>query len=244
MTRPEEWRTVVRRVVNDWTILTDPDADGKALCRCSCGTETRVLLKNIFRGLSRRCRSCSSRQIFTKHGASICGGAKNEKRLYRIWKAMKWRCNPKNQSPDAYYYHVRGISVCKEWQDDFAAFRVWAFANGYDGCFTLDRWPDQNGNYEPTNCRWVTPQTQARNTRRNLIITAFGETKTAAEWVLDSRCVVKRATLCKRIASGWGLMSRPSLASLSARDLLSDQTLIHRAQKVFPVGGEGLIMSA
>ena len=93
--------------------------------------------------------------------------------------------------------------VCDEWKSDFIAFRDWAIANGYQESLTLDR-VDNNGNYEPSNCRWETHQNQCNNTRRNHLLTFNGETHTIAEWarIKGIRC----DTLERRInASGWSV---------------------------------------
>lgn len=121
--------------------------------------------------------------------------------LYRRWQGMKDRCyNPAN----AFYhrYGKRGISVCPEWVHSFATFKEWAEQNGYKEELSLDR-INNDGNYEPSNCRWATSKQQSRNYSRNLQVTAFGETKTAIEWASDARCAVKSNTLYQRLEVGW-----------------------------------------
>lgn len=83
------------------------------------------------------------------------------KRLKNIWQGMKQRCyNPK--SPSARYYYELGIKICDEWLNDFEAFAEWAVSNGYNEQMTIDR-IDPDGNYEPSNCQWIT---KAENCRR------------------------------------------------------------------------------
>lgn len=93
-----------------------------------------------------------------RHGGT--NGGKHE-RTYRIWNCIKDRTrNPRHAS--AKNYHFKGIRMCQEWLQDYAAFRSWALSHGYRDDLQIDR-IDQDGNYEPGNCQWVTP---AENTRR------------------------------------------------------------------------------
>ena len=127
---------------------------------------------------------------------------KQPSRLYRIWSNMKNRCT--NPNADNYlFYGGRGIKVCDEWRDDFIPFRDWAIANGYTDKLTLDR-IDNDGNYEPSNCRWETHLHQCNNTRRNHLLTFQGETHTISEW---ARIVGMRPdTLERRINHrGWSV---------------------------------------
>ena len=101
------------------------------------------------------------------------------KSIYWCWKAMKQRCqNPRCQ---AYRnYGARGITVCGEWQE-FEPFLEWCLANGYQKGLELDR-INNDGNYEPSNCRWTTTKTNVNNRRMTVMITVDGTEKSAAEW--------------------------------------------------------------
>lgn len=99
-------------------------------------------------------------------------------------------------------YGGRGIAVCESWRQSYCDFREWAVKNGYKAGVQIDR-IDNAGNYEPANCRWVTPTINARNTRKNRFIEAFGERKTLSEWAEDGRCRVNQYTLRKRLVRGW-----------------------------------------
>lgn len=122
-----------------------------------------------------------------------------KKRLYSIWHNMKSRCYyPKSEHFQ--YYGGRGITVCDEWRNSFKTFYEWAVANGYRGDLTIDR-KDTNGNYEPSNCRWVDMVAQNNHTSKNNYITHNGETKTTAEWARQYG--IHRCVFNNRIRRGW-----------------------------------------
>lgn len=116
-------------------------------------------------------------------GTRVHGESYHETRLHHIWVNMRYRCNNPNCS---HYnrYGGRGIKVCDEW-NEYLVFKKWAMANGYDDSKSIDR-IDNNGNYEPNNCRWATMKTQNNNRSSNNNITYNGETHTVAEWA----CIV------------------------------------------------------
>ena len=128
----------------------------------------------------------------TTHGMS-------NDRLYIIWKNMLSRCYNKNNN--AYKnYGGRGIKVSKKWKNDFKAFAKWSFKHGYATNLTLDR-IDNDDNYRPKNCRWVTYKVQANNTRRNIRITYQGETHTMKEWT--ELLLLDYKLICNRLKHGW-----------------------------------------
>ncbi len=109
-----------------------------------------------------------------KHGAWL-----RNKKLYNLWITMIHRCEDAKR--EKYKdYGGRGITVCEEWHDA-SAFMDWAFANGYEEGLQIDR-IDVDGNYEPNNCRWVTPKENSRNRRNTVFLTVDGKTKCVAEW--------------------------------------------------------------
>lgn len=125
-------------------------------CKCECGAECICDSHSLLEGRISSC-GCGKKTHNLQHGMSGT-------RLYRIWAGMKTRCE--NPSADNYkYYGERGISVCKEWREDFDSFARWALKSGYKDSLTIDR-INVNGNYEPKNCRWVTMAEQNKNKRR------------------------------------------------------------------------------
>jgi hypothetical protein len=135
---------------------------------CDCGGEKQIKIKQVRSGKTASC-GCLQREALVarnkRHGRSGTP-------THRTWKDMRARCNNPSNS-DYRDYGGRGIRVCDRW-DDFSAF-LKDMGERPDGK-TLDR-VDVDGNYEPGNCRWATPNEQAQNRRNNLIVEFDGEPK-------------------------------------------------------------------
>lgn len=166
------------------------------LCKCDCGNVLAV------RGENLRCKNTMScgcykkertRESNTKHGLT-------NSRIYYIWNSMLERCN--HPSCRSYkYYGDRGIKVCKQWRK-FEPFYEWAMSNGYREDLTIDR-IDVNGNYEPSNCRWVDLYTQGRNKRNNRLVTIDGITHCLSQW-MEIKGINKK-TVYSRLNRGWSI---------------------------------------
>lgn len=128
-------------------------------CQCDCGKIKDIGASNLKNNGTKSC-GCLDMEVLMNRNVKHSGKGT---RLYRIWKGIRNRCNNVNNK-DYHHYGGRGISVCNEWSD-FTVFRDWAFANGYCDVLTIDR-IDNDGNYEPLNCRWTDMKTQRINQRK------------------------------------------------------------------------------
>lgn len=186
--------TVLQRAEND------KQGNAQWLCQCSCGN------KKVVRGRALRTRktlSCgcllseSSKErmtkLLTKHGMAST-------KLYRVYSSMRERCE-KPSCTEFHRYGGRGIAVCDEWRNDRNSFFEWALNNGYKEGLQIDR-ENNDGNYEPSNCRWVLPIDNGRNTSKciNVIATncetgeemLFRSINEAVEHTGICYCTIKR----------------------------------------------------
>ena len=128
-------------------------------CLCDCGETTIVRLAELRAGNT---KSCGCLRVESGKSNRTHGGKGT--RLYRIWKGMRSRClNPNATSFEN--YGGRGITVCEEWRQSFEAFQQWSLGNGYADELTIDR-INNDGGYEPGNCRWATWSVQLKNRRK------------------------------------------------------------------------------
>lgn len=128
-------------------------------CVCDCGGQTVTDTTKLTSGNTKSCGCLTKDTARARH---LLHGGKGS-RLYNIWKNARQRCrNPK--TPDYILYGGRGIQFSPIW-DDFAVFRDWAMANGYQDDLTIDR-INPDGDYCPENCRWVGWKEQRQNQRR------------------------------------------------------------------------------
>lgn len=121
--------------------------------------------------------------------------------LYSIWYDMKRRCYNKKRK-DYYLYGGRGISVYECWKNDFKEFYDWAIKNGWKQGLKIDR-INNNGDYEPTNCQFVTNKVNCNNKRTNINITWNGKTQTRTEW--EEELGFPKTLIRERLRMGWSI---------------------------------------
>lgn len=163
-------------------------------CLCDCGNHLVIRTGSLRSGNTTSCGCLRAEQVsarFTKHG-------QKHSPEYASWSLMRDRCNNKNNKNFAWYGGA-GIKVCEAWDD----FSVFLSDMGYrpSAAHSIDRWPDQAGNYGPSNCRWATRTEQARNRRSTKLLEHNGITRPLAEWA--EIFGIDYSILNKRIWRGW-----------------------------------------
>lgn len=171
-----------------------------AVFECKCGSIVALRLSAVAHAESRSC-GCLRKEI-TAATKTTHGHMRNRRATpeYRSWSHMIGRCENENDAkyPD---YGARGITVCRRWRESFEAFFE-DMGPRPSIKHTLDR-IDNDGNYEPGNCRWATKRQQGRNTRRNRMLTFDGETMCLADWA--ERTGIPRSVLQIRLRDGWSI---------------------------------------
>jgi len=161
-------------------------------CKCECGNETEALISHLRSGNITKCNS-----NIHKKGINKKHGLRNHP-LYKVWRGMKYRCLTPT-APNYQLYGGRGISICERWVTSVQNFYD-DMIDGYIKGLHLDR-IDVNGNYEPSNCRWLTNTQNNNNKRVNWTVSFDGRTHTPTEW--SRELGIKANTIQNRKRKGW-----------------------------------------
>lgn len=185
-------------------------------CECICGNISYRAASHVKSGVSKSCgckRKVSYKDTAIRSGHSATGNDLKHP-LYRTWLGIRSRCRRK-KGRGYKNYGGRGIKMCDRWYDSFKNF-INDVGERPSANHTLDRYPNNDGDYEPNNFRWATWEQQLRNKRNNVICKAFGEWKCITDWSEDERCEVKRWLLYARIRKGI------SMEDALKRDIISN----------------------
>lgn len=166
------------------------------LCRCECGETTIVRGSRLTVHDTRSC-GCLARET-ARNKVKTHGLSRSPE--YISWGAMIQRCN--NPKAHAFEnYGGRGVKVCERWRWSFVAFLEDMGPRPTDR-HELDR-IDTNGDYEPSNCRWVLPVVNIRNRRCTVKLTYAGETLPLGKW--SERIGIPQSVIAQRIRAGWSI---------------------------------------
>jgi hypothetical protein len=176
------------------------------LCLCDCGTERKVAGSSL--GNNTKSCGCLAREELAERNRRKNGPPLKSHPEYWIWDSMRRRClNPQDASYPG--YGGRGIGVCPSWAKSFEAFLA-DMGKRPSSSLTLER-IDNDGNYEPGNCRWATRAEQSRNRRNNVFLEHNGRRMIAADWAketgLSKSCIERRVRRGMSVAEA---LTRPS----------------------------------
>ena len=164
----------------------------KILCKCECGVEKELWVYNFKKGV----KSCTCKRSALLSAARTSHGM-TKTPTYETWTAMVIRCTSPG-SVNYPRYGGAGITVCDRWRNSFENFLA-DMGERPSALYSLDR-INNDGNYEPGNCRWATSKQQGNNRHSNRLITYLGQTKTLAEWCVELG--VKRSAVFNRLQKG------------------------------------------
>jgi hypothetical protein len=196
-----------------WTVISRAASDHHNRyfwnCRCVCGGTAAVSSNSLRRGHSQSCGCLKLERLIAAvvtHGHSRRGSGKHSKSgTYRCWQNMLARCL-RPQHPKFHNHGGRGITICSQWIESFEQFL--ADMGEQPPGLTLER-IDNDGNYEPTNCRWATYLEQNRNHRRNHRLTVGNETLVLEDWA--KRLGTAPSTITGRMQRGWAVEEAATL---------------------------------
>lgn len=196
------------------------------VCECDCGNTKSIRADALKNGNTLSC-GCLKKEQDNMNLTKNHSHKMSDTVLYSRWTGMKDRCyNPSN--PRYQDYGGRGIEVCEEWKFDFSSFMKWAFANGYEESLQIDR-VDNDGDYEPSNCKWSNSKEQSNNRRNNINIIYKDKSYTLAQLAellnMDERILYsryKRGDRGKDLIREKGVIISPMIGSKNVRSKINE----------------------
>lgn len=168
-------------------------------CQCECGNLIKISASLVVRGKTKSCGCLKADKLKITIANNVSHG-KSRTSIYYTWAGMLKRCYLKThkQYPN---YGARGIKVCDEWLKSFVSFYR-DMGDKPSKLHSLDR-IDNNGDYEPKNCRWATPREQSNNTRNSIKVFYRGKSMTLGQW--SDYLNIPRPTVYWRYKQGWDI---------------------------------------
>lgn len=181
------------------------------LCRCDCGKEAEVIASHLVSGNTSSC-GCLQREVKPTRTHGLSGTAE-----YKVWQSMKRRCsNPKESG--YHRYGGRGIRVCDRWVNSFVNF-IQDMGNRPTNLHSIER-IDNNGHYDPSNCKWALKSEQANNTRQNRFLEFQGIRLTLTQWA--DRVGLNRDCLRGRLDKGWSVEEALTTPTMRVKSVSTD----------------------
>lgn len=177
-------------------LRVDPNKGSRWICQCRCGTIKSIRVQTLMNGQSQSCgcyRRSKAAQQNLQHGM-------HRSAEYKAWQAMKLRCHT-TTNVNYQNYGGRGIVVCERWRNSFVNFYE-DMGPRPSPSYSLER-KDNDGIYEPDNCKWATRKEQSNNTRAVVHLSYQGQTKSISEWARITKILF--ATLRARLQRGWSV---------------------------------------
>jgi hypothetical protein len=181
-------------------------------CQCDCGNIKQIRLVHLRNDKIKSCGCIQGERHYS-----------SKTKLYGVWRSMNQRCY-KSYATHAESYRNKGISVCKEWRESYLSFKQWAQEAGYREGLQIDR-IDNDGNYEPSNCRFITREININNREITVKVLYKGELHVLIELLRSKGLVDKYSNVKARLKRGWGVEDAVDTPSKNGKYLRGPRNL-------------------